>query len=104
MRALPVRKASPESPVVKGGSPPVLELVLDLSIVDMQGVQCFVQGERACRIRRDSDVPGRIRVQATKGLTARRTLYTVTAPSATGSAWHWYSHLWVRPAIKESGH
>jgi peptidoglycan/xylan/chitin deacetylase (PgdA/CDA1 family) len=104
MRALPVRTASPASPVVADGGPPVLELVLDPGAVDMQGLQCFVGGERACTIRRHPDTPGKVTVQATRPLSGRRTLYTVTAPSPSGQAWHWYSHLWVRPGVGEQGH
>lgn len=100
MRPLMVRREEPESPIVRS-NPPTLTLDLETEPVDLSGVQCFVAGSRDCRIERDSKDPSRIRIEATRELTQRRTLYTITAPSSEGPQWHWYSYLWVRPEIKE---
>ncbi len=100
MRPLRIRSELPESPVV-ANNPPTLTLDLEAEGVDLSGLQCFVGGSRDCSIVRDTQDPSRIRVKATQELTQRRTLYTVTAPSADSSAWHWHSHLWVRPEIEE---
>jgi len=100
MRPLKVRREEPESPIVTT-NPPTLTLDLEAKPVDLSQVQCFVAGSRDCSIKRNKEDPSRIRVQAGRKLTQRRTLYTITAPSSKGSRWHWYSYLWVRPEIQE---
>jgi peptidoglycan/xylan/chitin deacetylase (PgdA/CDA1 family) len=100
MRPLRVRRKEPKSPIV-ATNPPSLTLELEADTVDLSGLQCFVDGSRDCSIKRDKQNPARIIVTATKKLTQRRTLYTVTAPSAKGPSWHWHSTLWVRPEVKE---
>ncbi|MCF8030029.1 MAG: polysaccharide deacetylase family protein [Desulfohalobiaceae bacterium] len=100
MRPLRVRQEQPKSPVVEN-NPPTLTLDLEAEAVDLSGLQCFVGGGRDCNLKRDKKDPSRITVTATKKLTQRRTLYTITAPSNNGPRWHWFSHLWVRPKIAE---
>jgi peptidoglycan/xylan/chitin deacetylase (PgdA/CDA1 family) len=100
MRALKVRKERPQSPMVRN-NPPTLSLELDAKGIALDGLQCFVGGSRDCSLRQDPKDPSRITVTATQKLSNRRTLYTVTAPSANGSGWHWHSHLWVLPGIEE---
>ena len=100
MRSLRVRQEQPKSPIVEN-NPPTLTLDLEAETVDLRGLQCFVGGGRDCNLKRDKEDPSRITVTATKKLTQRRTLYTITAPSKNGPRWHWFSHLWVRPEIAE---
>ena len=97
MKALRVLEEVPDSPVLRGPNPPELKLILDTGMLNMKGIQCFVEGEPNCAIRRDPADPNSITVKAEEPLKGRRVLYTVTAPSLDGKAWHWFSHLWVQP-------
>ena len=66
--------------------------------VRWSGAQCFVAGVPACSLL-VSEVEGtiQIRMRADEPSRARRTLYTITAPSVSGPAWYWFSHVWIRP-------
>jgi hypothetical protein len=74
MRALPVVGIDPVSRVLSGTDP---------ATVQLSRANCFVSGEPACSLLVD---------------TSTDTLYTLTAPSLSGSDWHWFSHVWIRPA------
>ena len=97
MKALEVIEKVPDSPLLRGPNPPELKLVLAAAVLNMKAIQCFVEGEPRCTIRRDPADPNIITVKAEEPLKGRRVLYTVTAPSIDGKAWHWFSHLWVQP-------
>ena len=101
MRALRVVEQEPVSPVLEGAGPPVLRLALDLKGINPRGVQCFVDGRRACTVEADTTAAGWFIVRATHPLDERRVLYTVTAPSMDGGTWHWFSHLWIRPEMRD---
>ena len=103
MHALPVLSAEPESPVVTGSRPPRLKLRMDTKNINPDGLQCFVNGRKACRMKKTRKSSALIlTVRAKDKLTDRRSLYTITAPSTDGSNWHWYSHLWVLPEISQA--
>ena len=103
MRALPVFGVEPESRVLRAPSSsaesgPWLTLQVASEGVRWSGVQCFVAGEPACSLQ--VEVTGdtaRIRMRSDNLLRGRRAPYTITAPSLSGSAWHWFSHVWIRP-------
>lgn len=106
MKALRVLEQEPRSPLLQGPGPAVLQLLVGSRGIRRSGMQCFVAGRRACDLKVAEETEGavavlRVRVEAQEPLTARRTLCTVTVPSADGSAWHWFSHVWVRPEISE---
>ncbi len=103
MNALGVVEAAPESPVVGHQNPPTLMLRVDNSELNPEGLRCFVAGQENGHLEKRSR-NGLISVQARakEKLTARRTLYTVTAPSKDGSKWFWYSYLWVIPTESSS--
>ena len=101
MSALKVRKQIPPSPVLKGPNPPELKLILDSKDLNLNGLQCFIQGKSNCTIRKDPTDPNTIMVKAKDPLKERRALYTITAPSMDGKTWHWFSHLWIQPEIEE---
>ena len=102
MRALPVIGIEPASRVLGAESRPWLTLEVAIPLVRWSGAQCFVAGDPACSLHVDlygdpGDETGQVRMQADHDLSGRRTLYTITAPSASGSAWHWFSHVWIQP-------
>ena len=100
MRALPVVSEAPPSPVTDAEAPPVLRLRVLPAGLRLSGAQCFVAGQEACSLRVDeTGDTASIFVQARRPLRGRRTLYTVTAPAASGGAWYWFSHVWVRPGV-----
>ncbi len=102
MNALPVAEVKPESPLVSGQNPPRLRLRVVDSGIDLGGLQCFVSGQKNCTVKRSrQDDALVIQVRSRDKLDSRRTLYTITAPSADGAQWHWFSHLWVVPEIAE---
>lgn len=102
MNALQVAAVQPESPLVSEENPPRLRLRVENSGIDPDALQCFVSGQKNCTVKHSrQDGALVIRAQSRDKLDSRRTLYTITAPSADGSQWHWYSHLWVVPEISE---
>ena len=102
MNALPVTGVKPENPVVSGENPPRLRIRVADAGIDPGSLQCFVSGQKNCTVKY-SRQNGELVIQARsrEPLDFRRTLYTITAPSADGAQWHWYSHLWVLPEIPE---
>lgn len=102
MNALPVMEAEPESPLLAESNPPQLKLRIDTENINPAGLQCFVNGQKACQMEKSPKNSVLIlTVRAKERLTDRRSLYTITAPSTDGSKWFWFSHLWVIPEISE---
>ena len=106
MKALRVLEREPRTPLLEGSGQASLQLLVDSRGIRHSGMQCFVAGRRACDLEVTQETEGaahtfRVTVKSREELTARRTLCTVTAPSVDGSAWHWFSHVWVRPEIPE---
>jgi len=98
MNGLPVMAAEPLSPLLDGNNPPRLKLRIDAQNINPGGLQCFVNGRKACQMEKSQTNSALIlNVRAQDTLTDRRSLYTITAPSTDGSQWFWYSHLWVIP-------
>ncbi len=97
MKPLPAKVVKPAGPVLSAENPPELVFDLDLSRIDARNMRCYVSGQDQAEIIADPGVPGRYRVRAEAPLEGRRNKYTLTAPSKDGSAWHWFSQLWVRP-------
>jgi len=102
MKALPVMKVEPLDPEIKGVNPPQMTLHIDASKINTNAIQCFVNGQRNCEISREKEDSRLIlKVQAKQPLETRRSKYTITAPSRSGSPWYWYSHLWVNTEYGE---
>ena len=102
MRALPLTAPTSSSSLLTGENPPELTLRVLRRGVRLSGAQCFVAGRPACSLRVElAGDTATVFMQARDPLRARRTLYTLTAPTAGGSGWHWFSYLWVRPGIPE---
>jgi peptidoglycan/xylan/chitin deacetylase (PgdA/CDA1 family) len=102
MKALPVIKEEPLDPEIKGANPPRMTLHIDASKINTHAIQCFVNGRRNCEISRAKEGSRLIlKVRAKQPLETRRSKYTITAPSRSGSPWYWYSHLWVNTAFGE---
>ena len=96
MKALRVKRKHPESFLLSGDNPPTLRVEFDTIAVDLSRYNCFTQSE--CETLLEGYT---LTIKAKKALSGRRNLYTITAPSRKGSDWHWFSHLWIRPDIKE---
>ena len=101
MKALPVAKEKPENTEIKKTNPPQLTLHVDADKINMRNIQCFVNGTKNCSISKHDDSGDVLTVKSTEKLQTRRTLYTITAPSDSGSNWYWYSHLWVNTQYGE---
>jgi peptidoglycan/xylan/chitin deacetylase (PgdA/CDA1 family) len=99
MHAMPVSDVKPANSVVQDANPPLLHFTVTDDDINLNAVQCFVQGGE-CVIEVDQSTKT-IRARAKAPLKARRTLYTITAPSTSGGEWYWYSHLWVQPQVAE---
>jgi len=96
MKALRIVEKSPASSVLAGHNPPTLSVLFDTASVDLRGYNCFISPGCESNLTNNKMV-----ISAEKPLQNRRTLYTITAPSKSGSGWHWFSHLWIRPEISE---
>ncbi|HKL48673.1 MAG TPA: polysaccharide deacetylase family protein [Desulfuromonadales bacterium] len=96
MHPLPVKAVEPGSPVVRDENPPRLRVKIETGIVDLDRLNCFVQGQDRCQIIEDPSSRGTYIVEAKGPLVGRRSKYTLTAPGRDGEGWYWYSHLWVQ--------
>ena len=101
MKALPVIKEEPGDPEIKNINPPQLTLQIDPSNINTDHIQCFINGRKTCKITKRSNSHVTLKIQAKEKLQTRRTLYTITAPSKTGSEWYWYARLWVNTEYGE---
>lgn len=96
MKALRIISKEPASFLLNDQNPPILKVAFDTAYADLSRHNCFTSGK--CETRLNGNT---MTIQAAKALTGRRTLYTITAPSRKGNEWYWFSHLWIRPEIKE---
>jgi len=101
MKALPVEVLSPGSPLLGEENPPLLRVTIADKDVDLGRLRCFVAGQEEGRIEVDPSRSDGYLIQALKPLTARRTKYTLTAPSKDGKKWYWFSQLWIRTGLPE---
>lgn len=96
MHALRIKRKSPDNFILPQDKRPKLTLTIYNSDLQLQNLQCFVQGGE-CESRVLENNPGEVTImlQAAKKISGRRrTLYTITVPDKNGG-WHWYSHLWI---------
>lgn len=96
MKALRLKSVPSGSFLLEGYNPPEISVEFNSAEADLSRHNCYTSGE--CKTELNGNT---ITIQAHKKLKGRRTLYTITAPSKVGSGWYWYSHLWIRPEIKE---
>lgn len=100
MRSLPVIEESPFGFILPNAQP-VLSLTVRKADLQIDRLQCFVQGG-ACEISvsDQSDSTYMLTLQAKASLSSRRrTLYTVTVPDSRNE-WYWHSHLWINREVK----
>ncbi|NIP14601.1 MAG: polysaccharide deacetylase family protein [Pseudomonadales bacterium] len=97
--ALPVNVLRPESNTLAANAgPPELELVVTPGSIDPDQLVCYVPGQPPANIRWVNRSAGRLTVTAREPLAPGRSKYTCTAPSTrVAGAYHWYSHLWMKP-------
>ncbi len=102
MLSLPVSVISPESPIIKTNNPPLLKVkLMEPGMINTESFQCFVHGSPDGEIDY-GDSKNNLTLRSTKNLTARRTLYTITAQSSQDpGSWFWWSWLWIIPDVEE---
>lgn len=96
MKALALKPVAGTGHLLGSANPPQLQAyLLAPEEVSTENIQCFVAGRRECSWTYDREKK-LLTMTALQPLRSRRTLYTLTAPSAReAGAWHWYSHLWI---------
>ncbi|MEM6525866.1 MAG: polysaccharide deacetylase family protein [Bacteroidota bacterium] len=96
-KALRITTKTPQSFMLPNGEDrPKLELSFESSELNMDQLQCFVQGSE-CEMIKNTDNDGvvTLSIRASQSIAyRRRTLYTITVPDKQGN-WHWFSHLWI---------
>lgn len=85
---------------VVSDNPPKMSLSFDKANYQLKNLQCFIQGGSCDLNVNDQDSIVTVSIKSKSSLKRRRTLYTITVPDQDGK-WHWISHLWVIPSIKE---
>ena len=90
-------------PVLKpAGGPPTLRLRLAAPGARLDALGCFVTGQERPEVTWVDREQGIVEVQARRTLPVGRSKYTCTAPAAAGGgAFHWYSHLFMKPPAAE---
>lgn len=88
--------------LVPGKNPPVLKLHLAApGLINTKALQCFIAGSDNCSVQYDNAAEI-ITMQSEDEFSQRRTLYTITAPSATNSGvWYWCSYLWIEKSLDD---
>jgi peptidoglycan/xylan/chitin deacetylase (PgdA/CDA1 family) len=101
MKSLRVDNIIPQSPFFDE-NPPTLTIEILPRMINPNQAQLFVEGKKVENLviatKNEKII---ITARADNPLRNRRTLYTITAPSADGRSWHWFSHLWIDPQLKE---
>lgn len=101
MRGMPIEVLQPQSPVLADQNPPQLEIrFIEPQQLDLSRLNCFVDGQSVCEVKRVSETDPRYRIVAKSELTGRRSKYTLTAPGRRGG-WYWFSQLWLNGAVEE---
>jgi peptidoglycan/xylan/chitin deacetylase (PgdA/CDA1 family) len=100
MESLSIRIASPKTSVITEENPPKLRFYLNQDI-DGSSLRCFVPGQSECLVRQLSEQDGLYEIEALQPISGRRSKYTLTARNARGTAWYWFSQLWVLPRSGE---
>mgnify|MGYP006286466539 CR=1 FL=1 len=101
MKPLPVEVLLPETPLINDTIQPVLKVkLIRPDLIISENISCYVEGSEQCNLQYD-DEDQVITVQSAKPVDSRRTLFTITAPSAIQpSRWCWFSYVFIHPAIK----
>jgi len=103
MKPLPVRILAPDTPVLADpGAPPVLRFAIDMQVIRTDELNCFVQGQNACRVVAEPGRAGEFTAVADHALAGRRNKYTLTAPGRRGG-WYWFSQPWFLPDSSAGG-
>jgi len=101
IKHLAVQVIEPEDTVVVDKNPPVLKFYMKQKDLDENSLRCFVAGKPECLVSKVNGDDGFYEAKALQPITSRRSKYTLTARSADGGAWYWFSQLWIRPDIGE---
>lgn len=96
MNALRIKNKTPQSFLLTGENPPTLTVTFNTDSADLSRANCFITNGCVSNMTNETFV-----IKSEKPLEARRTLYTITAPSKYGKGWYWFSYLWIRPEIPE---
>lgn len=98
-RPFQVTVLSGDDPVLAHDAPaPTLRIKLQADAARLEALSCFVTGQEAPRFEWVDADAGVVEITARRPLPVGRSKYTCTAPSKHGGgAFHWYSHLWMKP-------
>jgi peptidoglycan/xylan/chitin deacetylase (PgdA/CDA1 family) len=103
LQALPFKiiSQSPEN-ILLDENPPLLQIEIPINTIDLNSLQCFVNGEQICKLEiiKGEHVISLI-AKSEQVLHGRRSLYTITARSKNNTGWCWYSHVWVNTEVAE---
>ncbi len=102
IKPLKILKLSPDDSHIPATKKPILTLTINTLDLRLDQLQCFVQGGTSIvNITKKSEDNATVTFQSSTAIIGRRrTLYTITVPDTNG-IWHWYSHLWIDPTIKD---
>ena len=97
----PVQQVEPASPIINGKnlSPTLTVSVIPEQLPRLKELACYLNGERMTLLSWQD--PFRFTVTPSRPLTARRSRYNCTVPSSLKGRYHWFSHLWINPAVAE---
>jgi len=97
MLPLPVEIIAPGTTLLEPpvSNPPLLKLQIDLSGLNPNSLNCFVDGGTDCNLSAVKGEKNVYQVQAGHPLQGRRSKYTITASDKSGHRWYWFSQLWV---------
>lgn len=87
--------------IPKGTSQPELSFEMAYDEAQTATLQVFIQGSTGTLTKVDTG-NGTVKITITPQSAIsgrRRTLYTITGQDKNGN-WHWFSHLWINPAVK----
>lgn len=97
MHPLRVANQQPFDPVIykTQENPPILVLQLPELAINVEQLNCFVQGNNHCRVEVIPEKgEGWYQVVAEEPLSGRRNKYTLTGQAPDGG-WFWFSQLWL---------
>ena len=97
----PVTDIEPDNPVIDSNHlRPTLTLTVDARrLPRLEELACYLNGQKMTTIVWQGK--DRFSVSADHNLTERRSRYNCTVPSQQDGRYHWYSQLWINPAVDE---
>ena len=97
----PVQQIEPDTPLIseKNLNPVLTVAVIPEQLPRLKEIACYLDGKRMTTLSWQDEF--RFTVRADRPLTLRRSRYNCTVPSSLKGRYHWFSQLWINPAIAE---